>query len=69
MADTETPYILLPRKMKAYVELKVAEEREDFPSEDESSSSEGEEEEAEDEDEEGRDVFVVRGFMSDTSDE
>ena len=67
MADTETPYILLPRKMKAYVELKVAEEREDFPSEDESSSSEGEEEEAEDE--EGRDVFVVRGFMSDTSDE
>ena len=53
--------------MKAYVELKVAEEREDFPSEEESSSSEGEEEEAEDE--EDRDVFVVRSFMSDSSDE
>ena len=52
--------------MKAYVEMKVAEEKEDFPSEEESSSSE-EEEEAEDE--EDRDVFVVRGFLSDTSDE
>ena len=52
--------------MKAYVEMKVAEEKEDFPSEEDSSSSE-EEEEAEDE--EDRDVFVVRGFLSDTSDE
>ena len=56
--------------MKAFVESKVAEERQDFPSDDESSSSEdngGEDEE--DEDEEERDAFVLRGFLSDISDE
>ena len=51
--------------MKAYLELKVNEEREDFPSEEESSSSEEGEEETEDEAD--KDMFVLRGFMSDSS--
>ena len=57
--------------MKAFVEAKVVEERSDFPSEDESSSEEeGEEDEDEDEDEEDEGTtIVVRGFLSDISDE
>ena len=51
------------------MEAKVVEERSDFPSEDESSSEEeGEEDEDEDEEDEGT-TIVVRGFLSDISDE
>ena len=60
--------------MKAFVEAKVVEERSDFPSEDESSSEEeGEEDEDEDEEDEDEEdegtTIVVRGFLSDISDE
>ena len=54
--------------MKAFVEVKVAEERGDFPSEDESSSSSEEEGEEDDEEDEGN-TIVVPGFLSDISDE
>ena len=56
------------RKMKAYVEAKMDEERRDFPTDDESSSSEdngGEDEGGENEDE--REAFVLRGYFSDIS--
>ena len=56
------------RRMKAFVEVKVAEERGDFPSEDESSSSSEEEGEEDDEEDEGN-TIVVPGFLSDISDE
>ena len=54
--------------MKAFVEVKVAEEKSDFPSEDESSSSSEEEGEEDDEEDEGN-TIVVPGFLSDYSDE
>ena len=61
--------MLCPRAMEAYVGAKVAEEREDFPTDDE---EEEEEEEAEEESHSDIDELseaVARNFLSDDSDD
>ena len=59
--------MLCPRAMEAYVGAKVAEEREDFPTDDE----EEEEEEVEESDSDMDELSeaVARNFLSDDSDD
>ena len=64
--------MLCPRAMEAYVGAKVAEEREDFPTDDEEEEEEeGEEEEVEESDSDMDELSeaVARNFLSDDSDD
>ena len=62
--------MLCPRAMEAYVGAKVAEEREDFPTDDEEEEEEEEEEvEESDSDMDELSEAVARNFLSDDSDD
>ena len=55
--------------MQAYVDAKVAEEREDFPTDDEEEEEEEEVEEESDSDLDELSEAVARNFLSDDSDD